>query len=78
MKPVYNWEVYGVKGGSGERRIRLIINIMWPGGRKDSLNLCGRVAFPSILRVLIISGRRRLKQRKQPANRILLIGILSG
>jgi hypothetical protein len=48
-----------------------------PGGGKDFLNLYDRVIFPGLLRVFIIS-RKRLKQKKQPTNRILLTGILSG
>jgi hypothetical protein len=50
---------------------------MLPAGGRDSLNSCGGVAFPGLLKVFIIS-RRRLEQKKQPVNRILLTGILSG
>ena len=41
--------------------MRHIMSIMSPGGGKDSLNLYSGVAFPGMLKVLTISGRRRLK-----------------
>ena len=57
--------------------MRYIMSIISPGGRKDSLNLYSRVAFPGMLKVFTIFRKKRLKQRKHPVNKTLLIRMLN-